>query len=88
MGPPWPPAPAPNVAPPPDSRHHAAAGFRYDLLASTDGRTWHIVAHVTATSGTTDTLSFPGVRAAYVRVHVLSAPQGVRPMLQELTVPR
>jgi hypothetical protein len=82
----WPPAPAPNVPPPP-TPVRTLRPSAYDLLVSTDGRTWHVVSRVRdSSSRTTDRLVFPAVTARYVRVHVLSSSGKTLPILEELTV--
>jgi hypothetical protein len=83
----WPPAPAPNVPPPPGPVQTVRPSD-YQLLVSTDGRTWKPVAHVHGpTSRVRDHLSFPAVHARFVQVritHAAAAPP--LPMLDELTV--
>jgi hypothetical protein len=82
----WPPAPAPNVPPPP-SPVHTLRPSAYDLLVSADGRTWHVASRVRDTSErTTDRLSFPAVTARYVRVHILASQGKTLPILEELDV--
>jgi hypothetical protein len=83
----WPPQPAPNVHPPPGPVQTLRASS-YDLLVSTDGTNWTVVARVRGvTTGTHDALTFHPVRARYVRVQITAATGNVPPMLEELTVP-
>jgi hypothetical protein len=82
----WPPPPAPNVHPPPGPVI-TLRPTAYDLLVSTDGTTWHAVAHVNVTGNRdTDTLRFPAQRAKYVAVRIVTAREHLLPMLQELVV--
>jgi hypothetical protein len=84
----WPPAPAPNVPPPPGPVHTLRPSA-YDLLVSADGRTWHVVSRVRDTSNrTTDRLSFASVAARYVRVHILASQGKATPVLDVLDVRR
>jgi len=83
----YPPPPAPNVHPPPGPVNTLRASS-YDLLVSTDGTNWTVVAQVRGdTTGTQDALTFPPVRAQYVRVQITAATHGTPPMLEEITVP-
>ncbi len=84
----WPPAPAPNVPPPPGPVTTLRPSS-YDLLVSTDGTTWHTVARVrTTTTRGTDTLSFAPQQAGFVAVRVVRATTDTTPMLEELVLPR
>ena len=93
----WPPAPKPNVQPPP--RPVKTLRSRgYFVQVSTTGHRWRTVAHVRRRRGTTDTLRFAARRVRAVRIRLLrgtgqrsiatssvpSAP--LLPMVQELTV--
>lgn len=83
----WPPPPAPNVHPPagPVTTLRASS---YDLLVSGNGRDWTVVARVTGrTTGTSDVLTFPPVRARYVSVRITAATSNTPPVLEELTIP-
>ena len=83
----YPPPPAPNVHPPPGPVKTLRASS-YDLLVSTDGTNWTTVAQVRGdTTGTQDALTFPPVRASYVRVQITAATNNTPPMLEEITVP-
>jgi hypothetical protein len=83
----YPPPPAPNVHPPPGPVKTLRASS-YDLLVSTDGTTWTTAARVRGvTTGTRDALTFPAVRARYVRVRITAATQHTPPILEQITVP-
>jgi trehalose/maltose hydrolase-like predicted phosphorylase len=83
----YPPPPAPNVHPPPGPVKNLRASS-YDLLVSTDGTNWTTAAQVRgATTGTRDALTFPPVRARYVRIQITAATYDIPPMLEEITVP-
>jgi hypothetical protein len=74
----------------------------YTLQASTNGRTWHTVAKVSGvTKRTADVLSFPRVRARWLRIRMTKGsqkplkkttanqnPPSTMPMLEELTANR
>jgi trehalose/maltose hydrolase-like predicted phosphorylase len=82
----WPPAPAPNVPPPPGPITTLRAST-YALQVSSDGQSWRTVATVTGRStGTVDVLRFPATSARFVRVQITTATGTLPPMLQELTV--
>jgi trehalose/maltose hydrolase-like predicted phosphorylase len=83
----WPPAPAPNVPPPPGPVR-TLRPTDYRLLVSTDGHTWKTVAHVQVSSNQVrDELSFAAVSARFVAVRITRAAGGTSlPMLDELTV--
>ncbi len=98
----WPAAPKPNVHPPAKPVKTLRPG-RYLLQVSPNGRTWHTVATVQGVKNrTTDTLSFPAVRARMVRIGITegtgttnTTTNGTKkttvkamPLLQELTVSR
>jgi trehalose/maltose hydrolase-like predicted phosphorylase len=81
----WPPAPAPNVPPPPGPVKTVRASS-YTLLASTDGHSWRTLAKVRGRNrGTVDALRFPAVRARFVRVVVTRSNGKDLPMLEELS---
>ncbi len=81
----WPPAPAPNVPPPPGPVTTLRASS-YRLFVSDDGVSWKAVATVTdRTIGTLDVLHFPAVRARFVRLEISAATGTQPPMLEELT---
>jgi hypothetical protein len=83
----WPPAPAPNVPPPPGPVQTLRA-TDYDLVVSRDGRNWTVVAQMHGrTSGTRDELSFAPVRARFVGLRITAATNQTPPMLTDLTVP-
>jgi trehalose/maltose hydrolase-like predicted phosphorylase len=80
----WPPAPAPNVPPPPGPVKVLRASD-YTVEVSRNGSVWQSVAHVSGrTSGTTDVLHFSAVRARFVRVRLTQATNGTDPQLEEL----
>jgi hypothetical protein len=81
----WPPAPGPNIPPPPGPVT-TLRPTSYELQVSGNGSSWQTVATVARTSGTVDVLHFPRVRARFVRVAVLSASGTELPELDELTV--
>jgi trehalose/maltose hydrolase-like predicted phosphorylase len=82
----WPPAPGPNIPPPPGPVTTLRASS-YELLVSTDGHSWRTVATITGrTTGTIDVLHFAPTRARYIRVQISSGTGGQPPMLDELTV--
>ncbi len=81
----WPPAPAPNVPPPPGPVR-TLRPTSYDVQTSLDGVHWTTAAHVSASTGTVDTVRLAGVLARQVRVVLDTAAAGVLPELDELTV--
>jgi hypothetical protein len=84
----WPPAPAPNVPPPPGPVR-TLRPVSYRLQASLDGTHWVTVALVRgAGSRIRDRLSFGPVHAAYMRLLVSATSHGDAPMLQELRLTR
>ena len=85
----WPPAPAPNVPPPPGPVT-VLRPASYSVLVSRNGQTWRQVAAVSGRDGQVlDTLHLAAVRARFVRVRPdrARAPRSL-PQLQELTVTR
>ncbi len=98
----WPPAPKPNVPPPPGPVI-TLRPTRYLLQVSGNGKAWRTVATVTRRRGTVDIVRFKTVRVRFVRVLILAGaarvpmpnPKGSGivtgtelPMLEELTVSR
>jgi hypothetical protein len=81
----WPPAPKPNVHPPPRPVIDRRA-TRYVLLVSSDGRHWRRLVEVRFRHGTTDTIQFPALRARFVRIRITAAADKQPPLLQELRV--
>jgi trehalose/maltose hydrolase-like predicted phosphorylase len=82
----WPPAPAPNVPPPPGPVV-VLRPASYSVLVSKNGRTWRRVAVVNGRAGQVlDTLHLAGAQARFVRIR-LTAPSATQlPQLEELTV--
>ncbi len=80
----WPPAPAPNVPPPPGPVTTLRASS-YQLEASTDGHNWRVLKTVNRTSGTLDVLHFSAVSARLLRVQITASSNSSPPMLEELT---
>jgi hypothetical protein len=84
----WPPAPGPNIPPPPGPITVLRASA-YTVQISRNGRVWRQVAAVSGkTSGATDVLRFKRRRGRFVRIRITQATAGKMPMLQELTVTR
>jgi trehalose/maltose hydrolase-like predicted phosphorylase len=85
----WPPAPKPNVSPPPRPVRTLRPAS-YQLLVSNNGHSWRPVARVhTSSNRTRDTVTFGPVRARYIAVRIEKArPDAPHPMLEELTVKR
>jgi len=82
----WPPAPAPNVSPPPGPVTTPRASD-YNLATSIDGTTWQPVTTVMdRTSGSIDVLHFSATKARYVRVTINSSTDMQSPGLDQLTV--
>jgi hypothetical protein len=82
----WPPAPAPNVPPPPGPVSILRASS-YTLLVSSDGHTCHTVASVNGrTTGTVDVLHFAPVRARSVQLRITASTGGQPPMRDELSL--
>ncbi|MGH3830247.1 MAG: glycosyl hydrolase family 65 protein [Pseudonocardiaceae bacterium] len=81
----WPPAPAPNVPPPPGPVQTLRASD-YDLVVSQDGRNWTVVAQVRGrTEGTHDELHFRPVDARFVGLRISASTNHTPPSLDELT---
>ena len=92
----WPPAPKPNVQPPP-SPVETLRSRSYLLQVSADGATWRTVARVRRTAGLTDTVALRRVRVRAVRLRLTGGTgvetvatssakaMGILPMVQELT---
>ncbi len=84
----WPPAPGPNVPPPPGPVTVLRASD-YALQVSNNGHVWRTVATVTGrTTGTTDVLHFKSVHARFVRLRITTSTAGTPPQLEELIVER
>jgi trehalose/maltose hydrolase-like predicted phosphorylase len=97
----WPPAPKPNVEPPPKPVKTLRA-TAYVLQVSQDRHAWVTVATVSGVkTRTTDKLRFPAVRAKFARIRITAGivqipatvngkktVQKLAPLLQELTVTR
>jgi trehalose/maltose hydrolase-like predicted phosphorylase len=84
----WPPAPGPNIPPPPGPVTTLRASS-YALQVSANGSSWRTVATVNGeTTPTTDELRFAPVRARWVRLSISAATANSMPLLQELTVSR
>jgi trehalose/maltose hydrolase-like predicted phosphorylase len=82
----WPPAPGPNIPPPPTPVTTLRASS-YQLQVSTNGTSWQTVGTVNGeTTRTTDELRFAPVRARWIRLSISSATANSMPLLQELTV--
>lgn len=55
------------------------------MQVSSNGTAWHTVATVSGrTTGTTDVLRFPAVRARFVQVRITGSAANTPPMLEEL----
>ncbi len=96
----WPPAPGPNIPPPPGPVITLRA-TRYALQVSQNGHRWRTVKVVARSAGTVDVLHFKALKPRFVRVEILSGATKVTianphgsgtvtgtemPMLDELTV--
>jgi trehalose/maltose hydrolase-like predicted phosphorylase len=81
----WPPAPGPNIPPPPGPVTTLRPS-KYKLLVSSDGRRWRTAATVTQGSGTTDVVNFTPTQASFVRLEIDSSSSSDPPMLEELSV--
>jgi trehalose/maltose hydrolase-like predicted phosphorylase len=81
----WPPAPAPNVAPPPGPVT-VLRPSRYSVQVSNNRHTWRTVASVRGGPHALDTIHLnPGVRARFVRIRLTAISSSKLPMLEELT---
>jgi trehalose/maltose hydrolase-like predicted phosphorylase len=82
----WPPAPAPNVPPPPGPvKVLRPAG--YSVQVSRNGRTWRTVARFGGRSGVLDTVHVRGgAKERFVRIRVTAPSATKLPELDELTV--
>jgi trehalose/maltose hydrolase-like predicted phosphorylase len=82
----WPGAPGPNIPPPPGPVT-TLRPTSYQLQASSDGTTWHVIRTITRTSGTLDVirLGVHGVSARFLRIAITSATGSTQPELEELT---
>jgi trehalose/maltose hydrolase-like predicted phosphorylase len=84
----WPPAPAPNVPPPPGPVT-VLRPASYSVLVSNNGETWRQVAAVSGHDGQAlDTLHLGDVRARFVRIALTATSATSLPQLDELTVKR
>jgi hypothetical protein len=84
----WPPAPAPNVPPPPGPVI-VLRPAGYAVQVSRNGRTWRTVARVRGRSGVLDTVHVRGgAKARFVRVRVTAPSASELPELDELTATR
>ena len=82
----WPPAPGPNIPPPPGPVKTLRASS-YKLQVSSDGSTWQTVASVSGQqTGTRDVLQFKPVSAKFVRIKITASTNGTPPLLQEVKV--
>ena len=95
----WPEPPSKPNVPPPPKPVRTVRPSSYTLQVSQNGRSWLTVASVDGGKNrTTDKLSFPRVRARFVRVRIIAGILQVKtstgtiekltPLLQELTVSR
>jgi trehalose/maltose hydrolase-like predicted phosphorylase len=82
----WPPAPGPNIPPPPGPVKTLRASS-YKLQVSSDGSNWQTVASVSGQqTGTRDVLQFKPVSAKFVRIEITASTNGTPPLLQEVKV--
>ena len=82
----WPPAPGPNIPPPPGPVKTLRASS-YKLQVSSGGSTWQTVASVSGQqTGTRDVLQFKPVSAKFVRIKITASTNGTPPLLQEVKV--
>jgi trehalose/maltose hydrolase-like predicted phosphorylase len=82
----WPPAPGPNIPPPPGPVKTLRASS-YKLQVSSDGSNWQTVASVSGQqTGTRDVLQFKPVTAKFVRIEITASTNGTPPLLQEVKV--
>lgn len=82
----WPPAPAPNVPPPPGPVT-VLRPARYLVQVSSNGRRWRTVARLGHRPGVVDTVHVRGrVKARFVRIRVTAPSSTKLPELDELTV--
>jgi trehalose/maltose hydrolase-like predicted phosphorylase len=82
----WPPAPGPNIPPPPGPVKTLRA-TSYKLQVSSDGSNWQTVASVSGQqTGTRDVLQFKPVSAKFVRIEITASTNGTPPLLQEVKV--
>ena len=84
----WPPAPGPNIPPPPGPVKVLRAS-NYTLQVSADGSSWRTVARVAGVQHRIkDVLRFPAVRARFIRISITASTNHTPPMLEELKVTR
>jgi hypothetical protein len=82
----WPPAPGPNVPPPPGPVQTLRAST-YTVQVSQNGRSWLTIAAVNGrTSGTVDVIHFLPVSARFIRIQITVATGTQPPMLDEISV--
>jgi trehalose/maltose hydrolase-like predicted phosphorylase len=82
----FPPAPGPNVPPPPGPVTTLRASG-YTVQVSANGHAWRTVAAVSGrTTGTVDVVQFAATRARFVRVQITASATSQAPVLDELTV--
>ncbi len=82
----WPPTPGPNLPPPPGPVSTLRASS-YTVAVSGNGSTWNTVATVVGrTTGSTDVLHFPAVRARDISVTITTSAGSQPPSLDELSV--
>jgi trehalose/maltose hydrolase-like predicted phosphorylase len=81
----WPPAPAPNVPPPPGPVK-VLRPRSYSVQVSSNGRAWRTVARIGGRSGVLDTVHVRGgAKERFVRLRVTAASAKKLPELDELT---
>jgi hypothetical protein len=84
----WPPAPEPNVPPPPGPVKTRRA-TDYVLLGSRNGHRWKPLATVAGrTTGTVDELHFKPTKIRFLRLEETAATEGEPPILEELEASR
>jgi trehalose/maltose hydrolase-like predicted phosphorylase len=82
----WPPAPGPNIPPPPSPLTTLRASS-YQLQVSSDGSSWRTVASVSGVqTRTRDVLQFAPVSAKFVRIEITASSTSTAPLLQEVRV--
>lgn len=81
----WPPAPAPNLAPPPGPVAILRASH-YTVAVSANGSSWNTVLNTDRTIGSTDILHFHPVEAGYLKLMITASAAAQQPALDELSV--
>ena len=81
----WPPAPAPNVPPPPGPVK-VLRPSSYTVAVSVNGSDWRTVARVNGGHEVTDVLRFAPVHARYLRVRLATSSTSEAPILDEVRV--